>query len=290
MSKELLFLPALRLVQRVVDWLPPDLVAKASSEPYDWMLSATASMVTCILVFWYSQHFTSLFFTTYRSLPAAERCEWDSRVPSTVHAIFITAAAYYCFFESNVFVARHGTKEVLQREDSITRNALGVSLGYFAYDLWAILRNYPHLGGKEFIFHHGIALMSVLLGLITKKAHYYVLMLLATELTTPFVNARWYFAQSGMRDSGLYTINGVMLFISWLVGRIVLFGYLFWHIYDHRDEVKHLWGPAAAVLMVVPPVLGVLNVYWFAKITLGVMKLLSGGSVEAATRKQKKAQ
>lgn len=51
------------------------------------------------------------------------------------------------------------------------------------------------MGGPEMLIHHIAAFLSVALASITGQAHLYTLLLLSTELTTPFVNARWVFDQ-----------------------------------------------------------------------------------------------
>lgn len=43
----------------------------------------------------------------YRAMSREEQLEWDSRVPSTLHALAITAAAAYLFLCSPVFSADH---------------------------------------------------------------------------------------------------------------------------------------------------------------------------------------
>ena len=47
------------------------------------------------------------------------------------------------------------------------------------------------MGGPEMIVHHVAAFLSVGLASWTKQAHMYTLLLLSTEMTTPFINARW---------------------------------------------------------------------------------------------------
>ena len=51
------------------------------------------------------------------------------------------------------------------------------------------------MGGPEMLTHHIAAFLSVALASFTGQAHLYTLLLLSTELTTPFVNARWYLDQ-----------------------------------------------------------------------------------------------
>lgn len=51
------------------------------------------------------------------------------------------------------------------------------------------------MGGPEMLTHHIAAFLSVALASYTGQAHLYTLLLLSTELTTPFVNARWIYDQ-----------------------------------------------------------------------------------------------
>jgi len=58
------------------------------------------------------------------------------------------------------------------------------------------LRTYfVQMGGPEMLTHHVAAFLSVALASFTGQAHLYTLLLLSTELTTPFVNARWIYDQ-----------------------------------------------------------------------------------------------
>ena len=41
------------------------------------------------------------------------------------------------------------------------------------------------------LLHHGVSMYAIGLVLLSGKAHMYILMVLFTEVTTPFVNLRW---------------------------------------------------------------------------------------------------
>jgi hypothetical protein len=77
------------------------------------------------------------------------------------------------------------------RTSTETSAALGYSLGYFATDLALLVLFYPSFGGLEIAAHHVAALASVATAVLKGQGHAYTLCLLATECTTPFVNARW---------------------------------------------------------------------------------------------------
>ncbi|KAE9463688.1 hypothetical protein C3L33_04423, partial [Rhododendron williamsianum] len=92
-----------------------------------------------------------------------------------------------------------------------------ISLGYFLSDLAMIVWQFPALGGLEFVLHHGLSMFSIFLSLVSSQAQVYILMVLFTESTTPFINLRWYLDVAGQKNSKLYTFNGVALFLMWLV-------------------------------------------------------------------------
>ncbi|GJN17356.1 hypothetical protein PR202_gb04415 [Eleusine coracana subsp. coracana] len=113
------------------------------------------------------------------------------------------------------------------------------------------------------------------LALLSGKAHVYILMVLFTEVTTPCVNLRWYLDVAGQKNSNLYVYNGLALFAGWLIARILLFGYIFSHMYFHFDELKSVFTLGFYSVMAVPSAVAVMNVLWFWKICKGMVKTLS---------------
>jgi TLC domain len=47
-------------------------------------------------------------------------------------------------------------------------------------------------GGYDMIAHHIAATLSIWLAITSHQGHFYTLAMLATEVTTPFVNLRWH--------------------------------------------------------------------------------------------------
>lgn len=80
----------------------------------------------------------------------------------------------------------------------------------------------------------------------------------------------------GWRSARIYTVNGVCLFASWLCARIILFLWFFKHMWQHRSQIADLRTDVTILVLTVPPLLFVLNVFWFGKIVRGLMKLLRG--------------
>jgi len=95
-------------------------------------------------------------------------------------------------------------------------------------------------------------------------------------VTTPFVNLRWLLDKAERRRSTLYAINGVCIFAGWVVARIILFLYLFWHLWAYRHTMATL---SLTIRIVAPSIivgLFALNLVWFERICRGVARLFAG--------------
>ncbi|KAH6788659.1 TRAM protein [Perilla frutescens var. hirtella] len=228
----------------------------------------------CKTVYDLSQLISPVYFKSYPILTKALQIEWSNRAMSTFHAIYIATVSLYLVLWSDLFSDDPRRGPITLRSSTISISALGVSVGYFLSDLSMIIWRYPSLGGMEYVFHHLISLMSVAYAMLTGEAQIYTYMVLISEATTPSINLRWYLDAAGMKRSKVYTINGVAIFLAWLVARILLFIYLFWHSYLHYDQVKQMHEIGVVMMFVIPSVLSVMNLIWFSKIFKGMVKTL----------------
>ncbi|XP_011032790.1 PREDICTED: transmembrane protein 56-B-like [Populus euphratica] len=152
---------------------------------------------------------------------------------------------------------------------------LQVSAGYFIADLGMIIWFYPSLGGVEYVIHHFLSLVAVAYSMLTGEGQLYTYMVLISETTTPGINLRWYLDTAGMKKSKAYLLNGVVIFFAWFVARILLFIYLFYHVFLHLYQVKQMHSFGRLLALVVPVVLSVMNLMWFWKIFKGMKKTLA---------------
>ncbi|MFS7964578.1 putative TRAM/LAG1/CLN8 domain-containing protein [Helianthus anomalus] len=129
-----------------------------------------------------------------------------------------------------------------------------MSSGYFLSDVAMIIWTYPTLGGLEYVLHHGLSMFAIMQSILTGEAEYYIFMVLFTESTTPFVNLRWYFDVAGMKSTKRYVLNGIAMFLGWLVRRLHMVTFYGLHI--------------------IPPVLAIMNLLWFFKIAKGMVRTL----------------
>ncbi|KAH1263624.1 Transmembrane protein 56-B [Glycine max] len=198
--------------------------------------SIIGGIFACKMVYDLTQLFSTVHFKSYSSLTRIQRVEWNNRSMSTIHAIFITTISLYLVFCSNLYSDNQLSELITFRSSSSSTFALGVSVGYFIADLGMIFWFFPSLGGYEYVIHHLLSLVAVSFSMLTGEGQLYTYMVLISETTTPGINLRWYLDAAGMKKSNAYLINGVVIFIAWLVARILLFVYMFYHVYLHFDQ------------------------------------------------------
>ncbi|GAY62799.1 hypothetical protein CUMW_220680 [Citrus unshiu] len=236
------------------------------SKQFYWLVSVFSGIIMCTIVYKLTGIISVLCFKGYRKLSNEKKLEWNNRGFSTFHAFIASTASLYLLLLSDLFSEDYHDELIINRTSSLSETVLGISIGYFLSDLAMILWLYPALGGLEYVLHHGLSMFSIFLALVSGKAQIYILMVLFTEITTPFVNLRWYLDVAGLKSSNIYICNGVALFLGWLVARILLFIYFFVHMAIYFDQVKEIFPLGFYSLLVVPPMLAIMNVFWFWKI------------------------
>ena len=103
-----------------------------------------------------------------------------------------------------------------------------------------LLASSLQFGNEAIALHHLAALASVLASALSGQGHAYTLLLLATEVTTPFVNARWVLDKSGLKDHPIYLINGIAMAGTWLAVRVLFQGMYFFPLTWRHAQEEHL--------------------------------------------------
>ncbi|XP_038682983.1 TLC domain-containing protein 4-B-like [Tripterygium wilfordii] len=263
---------AMKSYQNQAEMFLKDYLLEDSFMPFT---SIIGGIFACKLVYDLTQLMSTIYFKSYSNLTKIQRVEWNNRAISTIHALFITTLSLYFVFMSDLFSDERLAGLITLRSSALSTFALGISVGYFIADIGMIIWFYPSLGGMEYVIHHLLSMAAVAYAMLTGEGQVYTYMVLISETTTPGVNLRWYLDTAGMKKSRTYLINGVVMFVAWLVARILLFMYLFYHIYLHYDELKELCGFGRLLIFVVPVVLSVMNLMWFWKIIRGLKKTLA---------------
>lgn len=207
------------------------------SDPIIPYTSIIGGILVFKLVYDLTQLMSLFYFKSYSSLTKIQRTEWNNRGISTIHAIFIAAVSVYFVFLSDLYSDHQHTGVVTFRSSALSTFALGVSVGYFISDLAMICWLYPSLGGIEYVIHHSLSGVAVAYAMFSGEGQLYTFMVLISEVTTPEINLRWYLDTAGLKKSIAYLINGVVIFFGWLVARILVFFYMFYHVYLHYYQV-----------------------------------------------------
>ncbi|KAL8215131.1 hypothetical protein R6Q57_004580 [Mikania cordata] len=246
-----------------------------SSNQIRWLFSVFGGIVMCKIAYELTGIISPLVFKGFIKLENKQKLEWKNRGFSTFHALFAAIGSMYFLVFTNLF-DEHANKElIINRSSKSSDTLLGMSIGYFLSDLAMIIWTYPTLGGLEYVLHHGLSLFSIIQSLLSGQLQFYILIVLFTEITTPFVNLRWYLEVAGKKSSMLYMMNGVAMFVGWLVARVFLFVFFFYHISTHFDQVGLVFYPLGYyTFLTIPPMLATMNLFWFWKIAKGLMKTL----------------
>ncbi|KAG6747330.1 hypothetical protein POTOM_049728 [Populus tomentosa] len=207
------------------------------ADPFIPYTSVLGGIFACKVAYDLTQLISTFYIKTYNGLTKIQRIEWNNRGMSTIHAVFITAMSLYFVFWSDLFSDHQHTGIVTLRSSQFSIVGLGVSVGYFFADLGMIFLYYPTLGGKEYVIHHSLSTIAVAYSMLSGEMQLYTYMCLISEVTTPEINMRWYLDTAGHKRSAAYLINGLAIFLAWLMARILLFLYMFHHIYLHYDQV-----------------------------------------------------
>ncbi|KAK1384777.1 transmembrane protein 56-like [Heracleum sosnowskyi] len=245
------------------------------SDPFILYTSVLSGVFLSKMVYDLSHLVSTSYFRTYASLTKIQRIEWNNRGMSTVHAIFIATMSLYFVFWSDLYSDHHLAGTITFRSSPLSSFALGLSVGYFVSDLAMICWLYPSLGGIEYVIHHSLSGIAVAYSVFTGEGQLYTFMVLISEVTTPEINMRWFLDTAGLKRSNAYLINGVVIFFAWLVARILLFVYLFYHVYLHYDQVMEMHIVGYLLIFLVPSALGIMNLMWFGKIIKGLKSTLA---------------
>ncbi|KAJ8404169.1 hypothetical protein AAFF_G00339420 [Aldrovandia affinis] len=177
------------------------------------------SFVGFQLLFSVASPLFSLAFTPgYSRLPPAKHTEWNSRLVSTVHALIVgLLCLYILWFDDAV------NEDPVWGDPRLVKLNVAITCGYLLYDLVLLARNWGTMGDRFFVCHHLAALYAYGYVLTRGVLPYFANFRLISELSTPFVNQRWFFeALSYPRSERLVVVNGVAMAVVFFLVRIAV--------------------------------------------------------------------
>eukprot|EP01119_Soliformovum_irregulare_P017160 TRINITY_DN5048_c0_g1_i1.p1 TRINITY_DN5048_c0_g1~~TRINITY_DN5048_c0_g1_i1.p1 ORF type:complete len:267 (-),score=54.62 TRINITY_DN5048_c0_g1_i1:78-878(-) len=215
----------------------------------------------------------AIFPQWYPKLEKRDRVDWDVRVISTVHAIFSVICSSYCIL--NTSCGQDFTFGVYLP----CYWAILVTMAYWMFDLTVMVKHWSALGDVGMVIHHICGIIPFGFGGYFSEMHGYGFWVLLTELSTPFVNFRWYIAvirklQDSPTLQKLEVYNGIAMWLAFVVCRIINLPILVYHMFSHLEHTKKghvaVYGPVISGAIVTL----LLSLFWFSKITRGLLKRL----------------
>ena len=197
---------------------------------------------------------------------------------SSIHAVFIVILAFRAWVACEV--GSTVNFHITSAESVLANN---VFVGYLSADLLLVLiynKNWP--GWEATTIHHFTGIVFFSMVNLNSFAHPLAICAMLTEITTPFVNQRFFLDKCGMKSSPLYLLNGILMTVLWFIFRILLFCWLGWRLWIMRSSVFAL--PTVHVMLVFYSycVGFILQIFWFQKILKGVFKALAKNTKKAA--------
>ncbi|XP_025783262.1 transmembrane protein 56-like [Puma concolor] len=214
-----------------------------------------------LLFYFISSWFSAKVSPGFNSLSFEKKIEWNSRK--------IEPGINYSIKE-NVKISK------------ITQGQLSSyvisHLCFLLSDLLILILYWKVIGDKYFIIHHCTALYAYSIVLKDGVLAYIGNFRLLAELSSPFVNQRWFFeALKYPKFSKANVINGILMTVVFFIVRIVSMPPFYSYIYSVLGTEAYIrlgfltqcsWISTCIVL-------DVMNVMWMIKITKGCVKVIS---------------
>lgn len=219
---------------------------------------------------------SSAFTEGYGKLPPHKLNEWNSRLVSTIHALIVGLfCVYILWFDDAV------NEDPVWGDPNLVKLNVAITCGYLLYDLLLLACNWSTMGDSFFVCHHLAALYAYGYVLTRGVLPYFANFRLISELSTPFVNQRWFFdVLAYPRSHRLVVANGVAMAAAFFLVRIAVMPPYWAKVFGtFGTPAFERLGLGAQVAWIVSCVaLDILNVVWMYKIARGCYKVITGKS------------
>ncbi|XP_007534067.1 TLC domain-containing protein 4 isoform X1 [Erinaceus europaeus] len=235
--------------------------------------STFASFCIFQLLFHFVSHwFSAKISTGFNSLTIKKKIEWNSRVVSTCHSLVVGIFGLYIFFFDEVTIA-----DPLWGDSPLAEMNLSIASGYLLSDLVVIIWYWKMIGDKSFVLHHCTAVYAYFLILRYRVLEYIGNFRLLAELSSPFVNQRWFFeVLKYPKSSKANVINGILMAVVFFIVRIAVMPPFYAYLYSvYGTEPYMRLGLVIQLSWVFSClILDVMNVIWMYRISKGCIKVI----------------
>ncbi|MXQ79680.1 hypothetical protein E5288_WYG007153 [Bos mutus] len=229
----------------------------------------TFQIIFHVVSYWFSAKISPGF----NNLNFKKKIEWNSRVVSTCHSLVVGLVGLYIFLFDEAGIA-----DPLWGDTSLGKVNVAIASGYLVSDLLILIWYWKVIGDKYFVIHHCTALYAYHFVLNDGVLVYVGNFRLLAELSSPFVNQRWFFeALKYPKFSKANVINGILMTVVFFVVRIASIPPYYGYMYSVFGTEAYMrlgfliqfsWISTCVVL-------DVMNVMWMIKISKGCIKVIS---------------
>ena len=203
----------------------------------------------------------------------AEMAEWRSRLCSTLNAIVLVVGSLMCFSEWPYTPASEGWISNHLWSNPVTFASIFV--GYLQWDVCWVIYHQASTPDAASAIHHSLFIAIthyVLWGWYFKQPYAWLSL---AELSTPFLNGRWFLAVLGRKSGSLYMGVSLIFAATFLLTRVV--GYILgiadiWQCYELWKEAK--WGLYAVIAGCHAGLL--LNLFWSRAVVGALVRAFKG--------------
>ncbi|CAF0739210.1 unnamed protein product [Brachionus calyciflorus] len=161
----------------------------------------------------------NVFRKNWRSFSNLDRnfqIKFMSNLISSIHAVVIvTLICLICATDQNF------NKDNLIYRSNALILTYSITFGYFVYDFFLLIYYKNELFDWQYIAHHTVGMVA---GYTTTNYGYFSYLMTArliSEASTIFINFRWFLLVFKLKDSKLYTLNGILVLVIFGLVRIV---------------------------------------------------------------------
>ncbi|KAL7408946.1 TLC domain-containing protein [Mrakia frigida] len=206
-----------------------------------------------------------IYSSSYRNHPKKTQIAWNSNVAALVHALVICPLAW------RVSGAPAIVGDEVWGYTWEAGQVFAISCG-FIWDTVFSYFNCPF----DFLLH-GIGGLALMVCSFRPFVGYYVSRFLLWELSTPFLNAHWFFEKTGRSGSLPMIINAICLITVFFTARIIYGSYLSYNFYKamwiNRSEIPFF---LHFVFEGFNTAMTFLNLFWFKKMVNAFARRLKG--------------
>lgn len=218
----------------------------------------------------YFAFFYSGFLHPKKKLNRHEYAEWCCRQVSDIHALIMVWGAIRSFMEWNHISLEEG---FVGKPTFAPVFYCAVSMGYLQWDLlWQLYHMDGYYDASSLIHH----ILYLAVCHYNMQGYFFCrpfAWLVFGELSTIFLNRRWFYAASDRKESMGYIVSSVMFAVTFLSIRVALYTWGFFDIWKHKSIWLEL--PQGIRFVVFGLHVGyVLNLFWGVKVWNALVRLI----------------